>query len=262
MKWTSLFLLVILSLLAAISVVNAAELYSSNWDKGVVVVLYGSQYGTGWWVSKQHLVTAAHVVSYRTNAKVTLIHGDYQAIGFVVYVDSLHDVAVIKAEKSPAYQYIWSLSAKDPEKGQTIFVVGYPFELYKIVGDIGIMSANPRVAEGIIAWVYPDKQLFEFQAATDAGNSGGPIVDNSGNVVGLVSFALTGEAATMYYGTSVSAIKTALQKAGVNYKVGLSSLITSPNSSLSNQVLIAAVGGGVSALVSTIIVLSVRGRRG
>lgn len=254
----ALLLVLLLVLPAFLAGIHAAEtdLYSSMWDRGVVVVLYGNQYGTGWWVDRQYVVTAAHVVDWRSGVKVTLLHGDYQAVGYVVYTDSVHDIAIIRAEKPPAYQYIWTLSIDDPEKGERIFVIGYPFELYKIVGDIGVMSSNPRVAEGIVAWVYPDRQLFEFQAPTDAGNSGGPIVDVSGNVVGLVSFALEGRAATMYYGTCVSAIKEALSRAGVRYRTGLSSIISGSGSgSILQPALVAALVGGIAAIVTTAIVV-------
>ncbi len=249
-----LLLVVLLGLAASVSAAQAAgsDLYSSLWDKGVVVVLYGSQYGTGWWVDKYYIVTAAHVVNFQSNVKVTLIHGDYQAVGRVIALDSLHDVAVIRAEKAPSSQYIWSLSIGDPDKGEQIFVIGYPFELYKIVGDLNAMSDNPRIAEGIVSWYYPEKQLFEFQASTDSGNSGGPIVDASGNVVGLVSFALEGNAANMYYGTSVSAIKTVLARAGVSYRVGLSSAVSETTR---QSYLVPALVGGLAALIVTIMVV-------
>ena len=238
------------------------QLYSSSWDKGVLVILYGNQYGTGWFVNQQYIVTAAHVVNFQSNVKVTLIKGDYSGVGYVIYSDSTTDVAIIRVEKPPAEVYIFSLSVKDPEKGQTIFVLGYPYELYKLQGDLAKMSLNPRVSMGVAAWVDTEKKLFEISASVDSGNSGGPITDSFGNVIGLVSFALSGKAATLYYGTSVSAIKEALSKNGVSYKIGLSSQIASgPSTSVSNQLLIAAVGGAASALVSTIIILSVRRRR-
>ncbi|RLG89932.1 MAG: hypothetical protein DRO36_06945 [Candidatus Hecatellales archaeon] len=260
-------LAVLASLVALAALAHAAaadELYSSMWDKGVVVVLYGSQYGTGWWVNEEYIVTAAHVVNYQSAGKCTVIHGDYESVAYVVYVDSLHDVAVLKVERKPSGEiYVWSLSARDPEKGQEIYVVGYPFELYKIIGDIGVMSSNPRVSQGIVNWVYPDKELFEFQASTDSGNSGGPIVDVSGNVVGLVSFALEGNVANMYYGTSVSAIKEALSRIGVKYRVGLSSALTSSgSSSVMQPAMIAAVAGGAAAIVTTsLMVPMLRGRK-
>lgn len=257
-------LIILICIILVSPLVIAEDLYSSIWDKGVVVILYGSQYGTGWWVNDYNIVTAAHVVNYQSHIAVTIMHGDYVSKATVIYVDRVHDIAILRAEQRPATQYIWSLAINDPDKGQQIFVVGYPYELYKIVGDLQKMSSNPRVAEGIVAWVYPDKQLFEFQASTDSGNSGGPIVDVSGNVVGLVSFAIQGNAANMYYGTSVSAIKDALRKAGVPYRTGLSSILGSSTSSTEvlQPAIIAAITGGAAAIITiTMLLPMIRARR-
>ena len=255
--------LIMIILLSCI-LVFGDELYSSMWDKGVVVVLYGSQYGTGFWVHEEYIVTAAHVVNFRSNVRATVVHGDYQSIAYVIYVDSLHDVAVLRVEKKPSSTiYIWSLSLKGPEKGQRVFVIGYPFELYKIIGDIGKMSSNPRICEGIVAWVYPDKSLFEFSAATDAGNSGGPIVDSNGNVLGLVSFAMPGKVTYLFYGTSIDAIKAALEKCGVKYRVGLGALlqVATPKAILTPTVISAVVAGGIALVISLMVIGMKRGRR-
>ncbi len=238
---------------------DPGDLYSSMWDKGVAVILYQDQFGTGWWVDRTHLVTAAHVVDFQSNARVIVMHGDYEARGTAIYVNQLHDIAVIRVDREPTYQYIWSLSRKDPEKALKIFVIGYPYELYKIVGDMKRMSTVPRVAQGIVAWVHSDKKIFEFQAATDSGNSGGPIVDEDGNVVGVVSFALRGNVAVLYYGTSVSAVKEALDRLGIRYRVGLASPEIAFDTS--QPILIAALTGVFAALLTVIILVPVMVRR-
>ncbi len=249
--------LINISILVIIIASGQSDLYSSAWDKGVVVVLYQDKYGTGWWVEKRHIVTAAHVVNFQSNTRVNIIHGDYESVGTVIYVNQLYDVAIVRVEREPASAYyIWSLSRKDPEKAITIFVVGYPYELYRLVGDIRKMSTMPRLAQGIVAWTHPEKKLFEFQATTDAGNSGGPIVDESGNVVGLVSFALKGEVTSLFYGTSVSAIKEALSRLNINYKVGLSTDIGGTASS-ARPALIAAFVGAFAAIITMLILIPV-----
>ncbi len=246
----------------SIVIATGQDLYSSMWDKGVVVVIYGDQYGTGWWVEKRHIVTAAHVVDFQTNARVNIIRGDYQSIGTVLYVNQFYDIAIIKVENEPETYYIWSLAKDDPEKAAKIFVVGYPYELYQLIGDIKKMSTMPRVAQGIVAWVHPDRKIFEFQAATDSGNSGGPVVDEDGNVVGVVSFALRGNVAVLYYGTAISAVKDALERVDVKYKVGLSSTAKSTSSSTYQSIFLAAIVGGLAALVTVIILVPAAMRGG
>ncbi len=254
--------LIMISLLAVI-IATGQDLYSSMWDKGVVVVIYGDQYGTGWWVEKRHIVTAAHVVNFQTNARVSILHGDYESTGIVIYVNQLYDVAIVRVEREPqsAY-YIWSLARNDPDKALTIFVIGYPYELYRIVGDIRKMSTMPRVAQGIVAWVHPEKKIFEFQAATDSGNSGGPITDESGNVVGIVSFAMKGNVATLFYGTVISAVKDALERLNINYKTGLGGVVSGTSSSTYQSIFLAAIVGGLAVLVTVMILVPAAMRGG
>ena len=239
--------------------------YAVLWNNGVVVVLVGQQYGTGWWVSDHYLVTAAHVVNYQSNIKVTLVHVDWVSTGVVVYVDNAHDVAVIRADGRPANQYVFSLALSMPNQGTQIYVIGYPFELYKITGDIKVMSANPRVTQGIISWIYPDKKIFEFSAPTDAGNSGGPIVTYDGAVVGLVSFALEGKVANMYYGSSVSAIKAALKAAGVKYRtalgVGGAPALGAGSTYYQPWIVAIALGVGASVVTTALLMPMVRRRK-
>ena len=240
------------------------RMYADVWNDGVLVVLVGDQYGTGWWVNQNYLVTAGHVVNYQTNSKVTLVKGDWVGTGLVVYVDGVHDIAVIKAESRPATQYVFSLAESLPDMGANIYVIGYPFELYKITGDIKTMSALPRATSGIISWIYPDKDLIEFSGATDAGNSGGPIVLQDGAVVGLVSFAIKGEVSSTYYGTDVNAIKTALKEAHVSYKVATLSGLGSASLgtyTINPWLTAVALGVGASAVTTLIMVPALRGRK-
>ncbi len=180
--------------------------YSLNLDKAVVVVLYKDQYGTGWFVNKDYLVTAGHVVGYAEGVKVHVVHGTYRTEGTVVHVDRTHDVAVVRVNEPWPDAKVLPI-ATDVSKGMQIMVIGYPFELYQLTGSIDEMSVNPRASFGHVNWVDPSKNIFEIGARTDAGNSGGPIIEMSKDaVVGLVSFALHGEVATLYYGTSCTAI--------------------------------------------------------
>ncbi len=232
-----------------------------DWEDGVVVVLLGSQYGTGWWISENYLVTAAHVVNYQIT-QVQIIKGGYISTGKVVAYDQKYDVAILYVDNPPKEQYIFELSSGAPKKGMKIYPIGYPFELYQLYKDIAKMSANPRISMGIVAWYDHERKLFEISAAVDAGNSGGPIVDSNGNVVGLVSFALKGPAATLYYASSVEAIKLLLEQNNINYKVDLVGAVKYdlPEPLWSNVFYI-ALGAGISAIVTIIVMSIVRGKR-
>ena len=249
-----LYLIIILN----IGYVARAETlsYDEDWDYGVVVVLYGSQYGTGFWVGRNWIVTAGHVVSFQSYAKVQLIHGDFETYGTVVYVDQQHDVAIIKAEDVPARVHYFKISVSI-EKGMKVYAIGYPFELYILYGDVKKMSANPRGAEGMITWIDYEAQLAEIQASIDQGNSGGPVVSSSGAVVGLVSFAMQGEVGTMYFVTTCDAIRSALTKAGASYQLDIMSSISS---STEGSILLGALAGAMASFIVVMLMMGARQR--
>lgn len=231
------------------------------WSDGVVVVVYGNQYGTGWWVNKNYLVTAAHVVGWKNNVTVDLIRGKWVAKGTVVYTDTKHDIAIIRSDTgAPEWAYIFPV-ATHVEDLKQLYVIGYPFELVQLAsGNIISASEDPRIAQGFAAWYNHNYHLIEFQAETDAGNSGGPVVYANGAVAGLVSFALTGKAGTLYFATDANAIRQALGNAGVQYTVmdppnGLSAGLTSGGdvSPWSRPFVIAGVI--ISTIVSIVITI-------
>ena len=127
--------------------------FDENWLKSTVVVVFGSQYGTGWWVNNQYVVTAAHVVNYQSGVQVTIVRGNMKLPGTVVAADSSLDVAVIYVtDASLMDKTVLRLARKVPDYGSTIFVIGYPYELLQITGSIESMSSNPRVLQSSITW--------------------------------------------------------------------------------------------------------------
>ena len=73
------------------------------------------------------------------------------------------------------------LRAKDVELGEDVLVGGFPFGDY--------FSSSVKVTKGIVSSVRgigDDAGQFQMDAAVQAGNSGGPIYDENGNIVGVV----------------------------------------------------------------------------
>ena len=248
----------LLALLAALITLTAAAAVVSaggEWENGVLIVYYNQQYGTGWWVNNNYLVTAGHVVNYQQGVTVELIRGSWHGTGKVVAVNGDSDVAVIKCSK-PLPHSSFAINPSMPSQGMRIFVIGYPFEMVQIVGNLQAASTQPRISEGMVNWVYEKKGIFEFNAPTDHGNSGGPIIASDGTVLGLVSFALKGDAATMYYATASPAIIQVLNHAGVKYRT----MLAGSGDEQLNPTNILILGGAAGALSSAMIVVAARRR--
>jgi S1-C subfamily serine protease len=106
----------------------------------------------------------------------------------VVKVDSANDLALLKAEgKFPALPVAASRAVK---LGGTVATVGFP--------NIGLQGFAPKLAKGEVASLSgagDDARYFQISVPVQPGNSGGALLDERGNVVGVVSAKLSARAA-------------------------------------------------------------------
>ena len=254
-------LLMLSSLTPALA--EAEELaFSQSWLRGTVVVVYGSQYGTGFWLNPSHVATAAHVVNSELNAVVTVIRGNVRGSGRVVALDPRSDIAVIYVDSATAFasKHVFPVARTMPPPTSTIYVIGYPHELYQLLGSIEALSENPRVLRTYLTWSASG--LIELGGIVDAGNSGGPVLDSLGNVIGIVSFALRGTAGTMYFATSAGNLRELCERHNIAYSEGVSSILapaednpaivaaaTAAMTNIAMDVLLVLAGAGVGVAV-------------
>lgn len=135
--------------------------------------------GSGFIIDPKGLiVTNNHVVDGATAVKVTLQDGrSYDAK--VIGTDPVTDVALIKVDASQPLPAVSFDSSKDIRVGDDVMAVGNPFGLGGTV-TTGIISAKAR---DIGSGAYDN--YLQTDAAINKGNSGGPLFDDAGKVVGM-----------------------------------------------------------------------------
>jgi len=132
-----------------------------------------------------HILTNNHVVENAEKITVTFYDG-VEASAKVVGNDKQTDVAVIKVENT-SYPALPKGDSAKLKVGELVMAVGSPFELSQSV-TTGIISALERNAVGINEY----ESFIQTDAAINRGNSGGPLVNMNGEVIGINSAIMSG----------------------------------------------------------------------
>lgn len=129
-----------------------------------------------------YIVTNDHVVSGATQIRVTL-HDRRVLNGKVVGTDKLTDIAIIKVDAHDLPAISWGDSSK-LQPGQTVLAFGSPFGVLRFSVTRGIVSAVNRAAP-FSGDARTPGGLIQTDAAVNPGNSGGPLVNVHGELVGI-----------------------------------------------------------------------------
>lgn len=139
--------------------------------------------GSGWVLDKQgHIVTNYHVVQDSDIVNVTVGEGE-SFPAEVVGVDQRNDIAVLKVSIDPALLSPVTLGESDTLRvGQKIFAIGNPFGLNRTM-TVGIISSLNRSLDSQSGQQI--RNVIQIDAALNQGNSGGPLLDSEGKLVGM-----------------------------------------------------------------------------
>lgn len=144
-----------------------------------------SSSGTGFVITKSgHIVTNYHVVE-RASRITVRDSADNRFQARLVLSDAANDIAILKIEgsKHPPLPIRTSSQAR---KGQTVFTIGFP--------NATIQGFESKVTEGIISslsGIGGEPNSFQISVPIQPGNSGGPLIDLSGSVVGITASKLS-----------------------------------------------------------------------
>ena len=144
--------------------------------------------GTGFLIDNEHVMTAAHVVQTAESVSIRF-HNDEVIPADVISDYKNADVALLKLKWAPKEATILKLGDSDQVKiGEQVFVVGSPLGLsYSFSsGYISGRQESRRTLNSLVRAEY-----LQTDASINQGNSGGPMFNMKGEVVGIVSHILT-----------------------------------------------------------------------
>src|SRR6266699_3807275 len=175
--------------------------------------------GTAFFISgNRYLLTAAHVVEGAT--RIVVNHGRKNLPAKLIKTDTANDLAVLKValrytldfEIADELEVDWHTPAlplaasRSVKLGDSIFTIGFP--------NTNLQGTEPKLTKGEISsmsGIQDDPRDFQISAPIQPGNSGGPLVDLSGNVVGMVTSRLADVATLQANGSPAGGITYALK---------------------------------------------------
>lgn len=141
--------------------------------------------GTGLLIAPQWLLTCAHVLKDMRLDEMQTFGGNQVKIVRVLAHDTI-DVGLI--EITPSIPGLISLAFRDPVVAETVFTLGYP-RVPLSREPARVMHRGEVTCQEIET--FDDQTLFLYSAIARPGNSGGPIIGESGHVVGIVTDELS-----------------------------------------------------------------------
>ena len=179
------------------------DLYE-KYRNSVVKIEHGNSVGTGWAISKDYLVTNEHVISGSGNqVKIYVPSNDGSVtskIGLVKSWDSDLDLALVKCENHGAIP-LKTKTTTSSDNGTAVFQIGYstgvanyPAVRHGVIVSIfnqlgnSTQYGNSKKYQILEGSNYSDDLLpiIVVNTGADPGDSGGPIIDYDGNVLGVI----------------------------------------------------------------------------
>jgi len=141
--------------------------------------------GSGFFVTTDgHFVTNEHVVEGCGDVRVT--EGETSAPAKLLAADPGRDLALLQIDRpTDAASF---RGAQKLRPGESVVVIGFPLP--------GLLTSDPIVTTGIIsalAGLHDDRRQLQISAPIQPGNSGGPVLDTSGHIIGVVVAKLDAE---------------------------------------------------------------------
>ena len=185
-----------------------AEAIKKKAEKEAAIELPQNWTGTGFALNNSYVVTNYHVIENAKKITLKGINGNFstQYTASVAASDKKNDLALLKLNGNVSITNIpYSVSITTSDVGEELFVLGYP--LTATMGD------EIKLTTGVISsksGFQGDISQYQISAPVQPGNSGGPLFDSKGNVIGIVSAKHVG-AENVGYAIKTSYLKSLVE---------------------------------------------------
>jgi S1-C subfamily serine protease len=146
-----------------------------------------SGFGTGFVVSASgHIITNNHVIDGCSDLKGNLT-GEAAMVLRVVSSDANNDLALLQAPSTATFREFARIRDRSIRSGDSVVAIGFPFH--------GLLTSDFTVTTGIVSslsGMRNDSRFLQISAPVQPGNSGGPLFDTTGQIVGVVTGKLDG----------------------------------------------------------------------
>ncbi len=229
-------------------------------------------WGTGFFVGKenenpQYLITNCHVVRDFIISGGGRGQGTLQVLfdkqtseeAYIVDYDDEKDIALLKLQEPTSMRK--PLQLREPDNsmvGAEVYAVGYPLSAEATINSVDSFSSNDAtVTGGNISRFSTEsgtgRQLIQTDASISGGNSGGPLVDKNGAVIGINTLGSKLDA-NLFYAVSISEVLPLLKNNNISYE-----MYPANNNAL--YIYIAAAAAAVVILTVTIIAVTSKNKK-
>ena len=167
--------------------------------------------GSGFFVSKKgHIISNHHVIDGCEATKISFKGKEIEAT--ILAVDRANDLAILRANIAP--DHVYPVATEDPELLEDIIIAGYP--LGKKVSS-AVKTSKGSVTS--LAGFGDNYSEFQTDAALNQGNSGGPIINQKGNIVGVAvaNFGRKSGVESFNFGIKSSTLRTFASANGLKF---------------------------------------------
>lgn len=168
-------------------------------------------FGTGW-SAGEYIITSHHVVDGFSKISIVLESGD-KLPATVAKVDREHDLALLRVEHGSQHLRPLPIAGQLAPLGADVITIGYPH--------VDLMGRAPKVTKGIISahsGMRDDPLFYQISVPVQSGNSGGPLINQHGEVVGVIAAKLNADSVLRSRGDLTQNVNYAVKS---SYVLGL-----------------------------------------